>query len=103
MPPSPASDPRPLIDVFCCVHSQTPILDPQRLIHADGKHEMSLNPGANELRFQASPVKAGLYATRGIAAQLGSLRIALPLLPPATLRSTPGSWTRPSGEAAWPV
>ena len=72
----------------------------QTLHHADGKHEVSLNPGTNELRFQASPVKAGLYAARGIAAQLGSLRLALPLLPPAPLRSTAGSWTRPSGEGA---
>lgn len=74
----------------------------QTLHHADGKHEVSLNPGTNELRFQASPVKAGLYAARSIAAQLGSLRLALPLLPPAPLRSTAGSWTRLSGEGAWP-
>ncbi len=43
---------------------------------------MSLQPGPNVLRFCAAPVKAGLYVVRGVAARLGSLRLALPLLPP---------------------
>lgn len=61
---------------------------------ADGEDAVSLAPGANVLRFRAAPVKAGLYAARGIAARLGGLRLSLPLLPPERL---PGLSRQPGG------
>jgi hypothetical protein len=83
-----------------CNESVRRILLRITVCHADGEDTVSLSPGANVLRFTAAPVKAGLYAARGIAAQLGNLRLALPLLPPVHPRSSAVSWPHLSGEDA---
>jgi hypothetical protein len=73
-------------------------LQPHALHHADGADVVALEPGANVLRFRAAPIKAGLYAARGIAAQLGSLRLALPLRPcAAALAAGPACQVRSPG------